>query len=34
MKIINLGAEDYHMHSLNYSDGMNTVDEIVKSAGD
>ena len=34
MKIINLGAEDYHIHSLNYSDGMNTVDEIVKAAGE
>ncbi|MGB5850220.1 MAG: PHP domain-containing protein, partial [Ignavibacteriaceae bacterium] len=24
---------DYHIHSLNYSDGMNTIDEIVKFAG-
>ena len=25
--------EDYHMHSSNYSDGMNTIDEIVQYAG-
>lgn len=25
--------EDCHIHSLNYSDGMNTVDEIVQYAG-
>lgn len=33
MEIINPGNEDYHIHSLNYSDGMNTIDEIVKFAG-
>ncbi len=31
--IINPATEDYHMHSLNYSDGMNTIDEIVQFAG-
>ena len=25
--------EDYHVHSLNFSDGMNTVDEMVQYAG-
>ncbi len=34
MEIVNPGKEDYHIHSLNYSDGMNTIDEIVKYAGD
>ncbi len=33
MEIINPGPEDYHMHSLNYSDGMNTIDELVDIAG-
>jgi len=33
MEIINPGNEDYHIHSLNYSDGMNTIDEIVQFAG-
>jgi DNA polymerase (family X) len=33
MKILNTIHEDYHIHSLNYSDGMNTVDEIVQYAG-
>lgn len=33
MEIINPGNEDFHIHSLNYSDGMNTIDEIVKFAG-
>ena len=32
MKILNTIHEDYHMHSLNYSDGMNTIDEIVQYA--
>lgn len=32
MKIVNLGQEDYHMHSFNFSDWMNTVDEIVQHA--
>ncbi len=31
-KIINLDNRDYHMHSMSFSDGMNTVDEIVKFA--
>ena len=34
MEIINPGNEDFHIHSLNFSDGMNTIDEIVKYAGD
>jgi len=34
MEIINSETEDYHIHSLNFSDGMNTVDEIVKYAGE
>lgn len=34
MEIINPGFEDYHIHSLNYSDGMSTIDEIAKYAGD
>jgi DNA polymerase (family X) len=33
MKIVNQLGEDYHMHTVTYSDGMNTVDEIVKYAG-
>jgi histidinol phosphatase-like PHP family hydrolase len=31
-KIINLDWGDYHIHSLNFSDWLNTVDEIVKFA--
>lgn len=31
-KILNAIHEDYHMHSINYSDGMNTIDEIVQYA--
>jgi histidinol phosphatase-like PHP family hydrolase len=34
MEIVNPSNEDYHIHSLNFSDGMNTIDEIVKFAGD
>jgi DNA polymerase (family 10) len=34
MKILNPGREDYHIHSITFSDGWNTVDEIVKYAGD
>ena len=34
MEIVNPGKEDYHIHSLNFSDGMNTIEEIVKYAGD
>jgi len=30
MEILNLDNRDYHMHSLNFSDGINTIDEIVK----
>lgn len=33
MKILNTINEDYHIHSINYSDGMNTIDEIVQYAG-
>lgn len=33
MKVLNSMEEDYHIHSLNYSDGMNTIDEIVQYAG-
>ncbi len=32
MKLLNTIHEDYHMHSLNFSDGLNTVDEIVRFA--
>ncbi len=31
-KIINLEWWDYHMHSLNFSDGLNTIDEIIRFA--
>jgi histidinol phosphatase-like PHP family hydrolase len=34
MEIVNRGKEDYHIHSLNFSDGMNTIEELVKYAGD
>ncbi|MCJ7552368.1 MAG: PHP domain-containing protein, partial [Ignavibacteriaceae bacterium] len=34
LEIINPGNEDFHIHSLNYSDGMNTIDEIVKFSGE
>lgn len=34
MEIINPGNEDYHIHSINFSDGLNTIDEIVKFAGE
>ena len=33
MAIVNSIHEDYHLHSINFSDGMNTVDEIVQYAG-
>lgn len=33
MEIINLGPQDYHMHSLNFSDGFATINEIVQMAG-
>ena len=32
MKIINNPTQDFHLHSLNFSDGLNTIDEIVKFA--
>jgi len=32
-KIINLDQRDYHMHTSNFSDGLNTVEEIVQYAG-
>ena len=31
-KIINLDNRDYHMHTLNFSDGANTIDEMVQFA--
>lgn len=34
MKIINTEKEDYHVHSLNFSDGMCTIDEIARYAGE
>lgn len=34
MKIINKFTEDFHVHSINFSDGWNTVDEMVKYAGE
>lgn len=33
MKILNTEKEDYHVHSLNFSDGWNTIDDIVRFAG-
>lgn len=33
-KIINLDNRDYHMHSMSFSDWLNTIDEIVKFAGE
>ncbi len=33
MRIVNPGPEDYHIHSLNFSDGFNTIDELVQYAG-
>ena len=33
VKVLNTIHEDYHIHSLNYSDGLNTIDEIVQYAG-
>ncbi|MCX6709183.1 MAG: PHP domain-containing protein [Candidatus Woesearchaeota archaeon] len=33
MRIVNPGREDGHIHSLNFSDGLNTIDEIVQYAG-
>lgn len=33
MTIVNPGPEDFHLHSLCFSDGLNTIDEIVQFAG-
>ncbi len=33
MQIINPDGEDYHIHSLNFSDGISTIEEIVQYAG-
>jgi len=33
MKVLNTEKEDYHVHSMNFSDGFNTIDEIVIFAG-
>lgn len=33
-KIINLDNSDYHMHSMNFSDWLNTIEEIVRYAWD
>lgn len=32
VKVFNTIHEDYHMHSMNFSDGMNTIDEIIQYA--
>jgi len=32
MKLLNPDERDYHMHTSSFSDGMNSVDEIVKFA--
>ncbi|RPI71259.1 MAG: PHP domain-containing protein [Desulfobacteraceae bacterium] len=34
MIILNSEKEDYHVHSLNFSDGMNTIDELVRFSGE
>ena len=34
MKILNTEKEDYHVHSFNYSDGISTVNEMVRFAGE
>lgn len=34
MQILNPGKEDYHIHSITFSDGWNSVDEIVRYAGE
>lgn len=33
MAILNPGPEDHHIHSINFSDGFNSIDEIVQYAG-
>ena len=30
MHVVNNEYEDFHMHSITFSDGMNSVDEIGK----
>ncbi|MBN1275578.1 PHP domain-containing protein [Candidatus Woesearchaeota archaeon] len=32
MRLVNRDC-DYHLHSLNYSDGLNTIEELVQHAG-
>jgi DNA polymerase (family 10) len=32
-KIINLDARDYHIHTSTFSDGLNSIEEIVQFAG-
>jgi DNA polymerase (family X) len=32
-KFINLDERDFHMHTSNFSDGLNTIEEIVQFAG-
>lgn len=34
MEILNPVTEDYHIHSSTWSDGLNSVDEIVRFAGE
>jgi len=34
MKIVNPGQEDYHMHTFTFSDGANSLDEMVIRAGE
>lgn len=34
MKILNTEKEDYHLHSFNFSDGLSTIDEIARFAGE
>lgn len=34
MEIINPGNEDFHTHSITYSDGWNSIEDIVKFAGE
>lgn len=33
MEIVNKHGEDYHVHSINFSDGFNTIDELAIYAG-
>ncbi|MBU1974917.1 MAG: PHP domain-containing protein [Nanoarchaeota archaeon] len=33
MRIVNPDSEDYHVHTSTFSDGWNSVDEVVKYAG-